>query len=173
MRSLEDTPTEPIDYAALSVAYGGLLATLAYAARHRDAETDPLATTELAPLALATFTLSRTLVHEKVDSWLRRPFVAEDGEGERRPRGRGLRYAVGELLTCTRCTGTWGALGLVALRVGRPAAGRTVISVLAAAGLNDFLQSGFCYAAASVASREDGAAQPTPRGEPLRAVPGV
>ena len=34
----------------------------------------------------------------------------------KRPRGRRLRYAVGELLNCTRCMGAWSALGLVALR---------------------------------------------------------
>ena len=35
---------------------------------------------------------------------------------DRKPKGRRLRYAVGELLTCTRCMGAWSALGLVALR---------------------------------------------------------
>ena len=37
--------------------------------------------------------------------------------GERRPRGRGLRRAVGELVTCTRCVGAWSALGIVGLRL--------------------------------------------------------
>ena len=37
-----------------------------------------------------------------------------------RPRGRRMRYAVGELLNCTRCVGAWSALGLVALRLHPP-----------------------------------------------------
>ena len=47
-------------------------------------------------------------------------------EARRKPKGRRLRYAVGELMTCTRCMGAWSALGLVALRVHSPPAGRTV-----------------------------------------------
>lgn len=145
MRSVEETPTEPVDYAALSVTYGALLATLAFAASRDPERMESLATAELASLSLATFTLAKTLVHEKVETWLRRPFVEETADGKR-PRGTGMRYAVGELMSCTRCMGTWSALALVGLRVARPDAGRTVITVLAAAGANDFLQSGFAYA---------------------------
>lgn len=170
MRAIDETPTEPLDYAALSAAYGGLLVTLAYAVRHRAKETDPLTSAELLPLGVATFTLSRAIVHEKVETWARQPFVEEDAAGRRRPKGRRLRYAVGEILTCTRCTGTWGALGLVALRVARPPAGRAIISVLAAAGINDFLQSGFTYCTASANSLESRAAEEERRAhmEPLR-----
>jgi hypothetical protein len=64
-------------------------------------------------------------------------------EASRRPKGRRLRYAAGELLTCTRCLGTWSSLGLIALRVARPREGRILASVLATAGINDWLQSGF------------------------------
>ncbi len=67
-------------------------------------------------MSAATFALSKLLVHEKAETWLRQPFLEESAEG-RRPRGRRLRYAVGELMNCTRCMGTWSALGLVALRV--------------------------------------------------------
>ena len=63
----------------------------------------------------------------------------------RRPRGRRLRYAVGELLSCTRCMGAWGALGLVALQAHAPVQGRVVTTVLAASAANDFLQSGFTW----------------------------
>ena len=61
------------------------------------------------------------------------------------PAGRRLRYAIGELLTCTRCTGAWGALGLVALRAHAPAEGRLLTSVLAVSAGNDFLHSTFSW----------------------------
>jgi len=141
VRSVDETPTERLDYAVLSTTYGALLATLALAGR-RHADSQPVTSSEMAPIALATFALSKTLVHEKVETWLRAPFVEEAG-GEKRPRGRGLRYAVGELFTCTRCMGTWSALALVSLRIARPEAGRSVVAVLATAGANDFLQAGF------------------------------
>jgi hypothetical protein len=133
---VERTPTEPSDYAALSAIYGALLAGTAVSARGRA----PIPNSELPALAAASFALSKLVVHEKVESWVRRPFVDEE---RRKPKGRRLRYAVGELLTCTRCMGAWSALGLVVLRLHSPAAGRTVATVLAASAGNDLLQSSF------------------------------
>src|SRR5215218_250339 len=138
LKPVDQTPTEAADYAAISALYGSLLAALAYSARARE----PIGRAELLPLSAATFALSKLVVHEKVDTWLRRPFVEEDGAGKK-PRGRRLRYAVGELLDCTRCMGAWSALGLVALRLHSPAAGRTVTTVLATSAANDFMQTTF------------------------------
>ena len=57
----------------------------------------------------------RSLVNGPADG--RDPLVDEsDGK---RPKGRRLRFAAGELLTCTRCLGTWSSLGLIGLRVAR------------------------------------------------------
>ena len=102
-----------------------------------------------------TFALSKLIVHEKAESWIREPFVDEEPSG-RRPKGRRLRYAVGELLTCTRCTGAWSALGLVALRLHAPATGRTVAAVLAASAGSDMLHASFkwlCAGANATVSR--------------------
>ncbi len=111
---------------------------LAAASRSRE----PIERAELLPLSAAAFSLSRLLVHDKVETWLREPFVMEEAD-EKRPKGRRLRYAVGELLTCTRCMGAWSSLALVGLRMYSPAASRTVTSVLAASAGNDALQAGF------------------------------
>jgi hypothetical protein len=138
LEPVERTPTEPADYAALSAVYGMLLTGTAVSARGRPS----IPPAELATIAAASFALSKLVVHEKVESWMRRPFVDEQ---RRKPKGRRLRYAVGELLTCTRCTGAWSALGLVALRIHAPSAGQTVATVLAASAGNDLLQSAFQY----------------------------
>jgi hypothetical protein len=143
VRSVSETPTEPLDYAVLSAAYGSLLGTLVLAAGPGSRGEEPVRPVEIVPLGLATFALTKALVHEKVETWIRVPFLEEDEEGDRRPRGRRMRYAVGELLSCTRCLGAWSALGLVALRVRSPAAGRVVTTVLATSGVNDFLQAAF------------------------------
>ena len=86
MKPVHETPTEAADYAALSTVYGSLLAGLAYSARERE----PIPAAELVPLSAATFALSKLIVHEKVETWLRRPFLDERADG-RRPRGRRLR----------------------------------------------------------------------------------
>src|SRR3954449_4401509 len=140
MRPVSQTPTEVTDYAALSALYGTLLGTTAVVARRREA----IPRDELPALSAATFAVSKLVVHEKVETWVRAPFVEEHPDGKR-PRGRRLRYAVGELLSCTRCVGAWGALGLVALRAQSPVTGRVVTTVLAASAANDFLQTGFTW----------------------------
>jgi len=144
---IERTPTEAADYMALSAVYGALLAGTAVSARGRAS----IPSAELPALAAASFALSKLLVHEKVESWVRLPFV---NEAERKPKGRRLRYAVGELLTCTRCMGAWSALGLVALRLHSPAAGRTVSTVLAASAGNDMLQATFSYLCAHATAEQ-------------------
>ena len=108
MDPVSETPTEPLDYAVLNAAYGSLLATLVVAARARRLDDERIAGVEWLPMAAATFALSKLVVNEKVVTWVRAPFVAETPSG-RRPRGRRLRYAVGELMTCTRCLGAWAA----------------------------------------------------------------
>ena len=152
MRPVTQTPTETTDYAALSALYGILLAATAATSRRRE----PVPRAEVPILAAATFALSKLIVHEKVETWLREPFVEERGDAKQ-PKGRRLRYAVGELLTCTRCTGAWSALGLVALRLYAPETGRMVATVLAASAGSDMLQSGFSWLCAGADTRRQDA----------------
>jgi len=100
---------------------------------------------DLAMLGLATFKGARTVARDEVTSFLRDPFVAgEAHEGGEEPVETGdLRQAIGELVTCTRCIGTWVAAGLTATQVVAPRFGRLLTWTLAAAGANDFLQAGF------------------------------
>ena len=136
-----DTPTEPYDYMALNAVFGALLAGVVVAARERTSSREPLTTRDLAVTGAATFALSKVIARERIGSWVREPFVEE--ERGRRPRGSGLRHAMGELLTCTRCVGAWSALGLVGLRLTSPATGRVVNDVLAVSAMNDWLQAAF------------------------------
>jgi len=155
-------PARPRDYAALSAGWGAALGTLLVAARDKGEE--PVRPAEILPLGVAAFALSKLVAKEKVDAWVREPFVEERPDGERRPRGRGMRYAVGELLTCTRCVGTWSALGLVALRVTRPREARVVSAVLGASAVNDFAQAGFNWVCArSNAAQEEVRSDAAPR----------
>jgi Protein of unknown function (DUF1360) len=144
----DDAPAEPVDYAAINAVYGALLTTLVIATRDHARE-DPISGRELVPIAAATFALSKVIAREKIGSWMREPFV-EDPKGAKKPRGRRLRRAVGELVTCTRCVGAWSALGVVGLRLASPDSGRIVTNVLAASAANDWLQAGFKLLCASV-----------------------
>jgi hypothetical protein len=54
-----------------------------------------------------------------------------------------MEQAIGELVTCTRCVGTWAAAGLAATQIIAPRFGRLLTWSLGAAAANDFLQAGF------------------------------
>jgi uncharacterized protein DUF1360 len=117
---------------------GALAALLGRDAREHD-------TLDLAVLGLATFKAARTISRDEVTSFLREPFVeGEAHEGGEDPVETGdFRQAIGELVTCSRCVGTWVAAGLGTTQVLAPRFGRLLTWTLAAGGLNDWLQAGF------------------------------
>jgi Protein of unknown function (DUF1360) len=132
-------------YALLMAAFGGGLAGAGALARALDRDPYEHTTLDLAALALATFKAARTLTDDEVTSFLREPFVegrAHEGREDPRKTG-GMRQAVGELVTCSRCAGTWVAAGLGATQIIAPRFGRLLTWTLGAAGLNDFLQASF------------------------------
>ena len=101
---------------------------------------------DLATLAAATFKASRTIARDDVTSFLREPFVEgdpRDPEDEHPVQTGGMEQAIGELVTCSRCVGTWAAAGLATTQVLAPRFGRMLTWTLAGAGINDFLQAGF------------------------------
>jgi hypothetical protein len=96
-------------------------------------------------LSVASFKAARTLSSDEVTSFLREPFVRGTAhEGDEEPLDTGdLRQAIGELVTCSRCGGTWAAAGLAVSQILAPRFGRLLTWSLAAAGANDWLQAGF------------------------------
>jgi hypothetical protein len=131
-------------YEAYATIVGGFfvgLAAVAAAARR----SPPGTALDLVALSAATFKASRTLSRERVGSFVRRPFVeceADIGEDEH-PAGDGFQRAIGELVTCTRCVGTWSAAGLAAALMLTPRFGRLLVWSLGASAANDFLQAAF------------------------------
>ena len=132
-------------YAAITGAFAALLA--GSGALSRALGRDPQCQTALdfAVLGAATFKAARTLSRDRIASFIRDPFVRGDaylGEDEV-PAGTGAQRAIGELVTCTRCVGTWAAAGLTATQILAPRVGRLLTWSLAASAANDFLQAGF------------------------------
>jgi Protein of unknown function (DUF1360) len=140
-------------YAAIMASFGGGLA--AAGAASRALRRDPHCQTplDLAVLAAATFKAARTLARDEVTSFLREPFVRGHAhEGDEEPLETGdLHQAIGELVTCSRCVGTWAAAGLATTQVLAPRFGRLLTWSLGAAGINDFLQAAF----AALTSKSD------------------
>jgi hypothetical protein len=144
---LENTPARPPyrAYAGIMGAFGAGLAAAGALARLLGRDPREHNTLDLAVLGLATFKAARTLSGDEVTSFLREPFVEGTAkEGSEDPVETGdLRQAIGELVTCSRCAGTWVAAGLVSTQIVAPQFGRLLSWALATAGLNDWLQAGF------------------------------
>jgi hypothetical protein len=127
----------------VGVFAGGLAAAggLARILRRNPACQTPL---DLVVLSAASFKASRTLARDEVTSFMREPFVRGHAHsGDEEPVKGGFHQAVGELVTCSRCVGTWAAAGLATTQILAPRFGRLLTWSLAAAGANDFLQAGF------------------------------
>jgi Protein of unknown function (DUF1360) len=132
-------------YAAITGTFAGLLAAAGALGRLLDRDPQCQSALDLVVLGGATFKASRTLARDEVTSFIRQPFVrgeAHSGEGEEPVEG-GMAQAIGELVTCTRCVGTWAAAGLASTQILAPRFGRMLTWSLAAAAANDFLQAGF------------------------------
>jgi hypothetical protein len=133
-------------YAALVGVYSGGLAAAGLLARLFRRSPQTHTALDFAVLAAANFKAARTVARDEVTSFARQPFVkgeAHTGEGEEPVETGGMQQAIGELVTCTRCIGTWTAAGLTATQILAPRAGRLLTWSLAAAAVSDFLQAGF------------------------------
>jgi hypothetical protein len=111
----------------------------------RDRLPERIATEDLVLLALATHKLSRVIARDRVTRPLRAPFTEVEGpdapvELNEHARGRGLRHAVGELISCPYCLDQWIAGGFVAGLIALPRQTRAVAGMFAVVTGSDFLQ---------------------------------
>jgi hypothetical protein len=148
MAAVLDRPTAQPPYEAYATIMGifvGGLGLAGVAARLLDRNPACQTPLDLVVLSAASFKAARTLARDEVTSFLRDPFVKGDAhEGDEEPVESGdYRQAIGELVTCSRCGGTWTAAALATTQILAPRFGRLLTWSLAAAGANDFLQAGF------------------------------
>lgn len=97
-------------------------------------------------IGIATFRLGRMIAFDRIMDPLRAPFskVVDDNSGEGKtvvPRGSGFRQALGQLIVCPTCVGTWVAAVLVALILMYPAGTRIFLYATAAVGIAEVLHS--------------------------------
>jgi len=146
-RVLRAEPEPPYGaYAAIMGAFAGGLGAAGLLSRALGRDPQCQTTLDFAVLSAASFKAARTLASDEVTSFLRTPFVegeAHSGEDEQPVQTGGFEQAIGELVTCSRCVGTWAAAGLAVTQILAPRFGRLLTWSLASAGINDFLQAGF------------------------------
>lgn len=141
-----DRPLPLGSYALLTTIFNAAFAGALIAGRERIPER--FAPGDLALMAVGTHKLSRLIAKDRVTSTVRAPFTRYEGsagpaEVKERPRGRGLRRAVGELVSCPYCLDQWVAGGFVAGMVLAPRPTRLVASMFTVVAGSDVLQHGY------------------------------
>ncbi|MHC0036675.1 DUF1360 domain-containing protein [Pseudoneobacillus sp. C159] len=100
-------------------------------------------------IIFASFRLTRLIVNDKITEFIRKPFhktieeMTPDGKTETyiEIKGTGLRYWIGELLSCHWCTGIWSAAFLYLMYIFWPQYSWPVTMILAIAGGASILQT--------------------------------
>lgn len=137
---------EPLpSYAALAGLFNLMLALFLLIARKTGRPVpERIDARDIALLGVATHKVSLLVAQDAIMSPLRAPFteLQEKQSPKRvdeRPRGKGLRRSLGELLTCHFCVGQWVASFFTYGLVFAPAVTRLVASIFAVVALSDHL----------------------------------
>jgi hypothetical protein len=145
-------------YATLIGIYNAAFAAMLLAAKNAGCQLpERIGYADLLLLGVATHKLSRLIATDRVTSPLRAPFTEYEGpagasEVKEKVRGRGIRRAMGDLITCPFCIGPWVAAALCFGLVFKPRATRLISSIFTAIAISDFLQ----HAADAVAKKKEG-----------------
>ncbi|MFE9622638.1 DUF1360 domain-containing protein [Streptomyces sp. NPDC006527] len=140
----EDVPLG--GYAVLAGAFTTAAAVYAGVARSRGLRLpERVPPWDVALLGTATYKAARLLSRDKVTSFVRAPFTRRTGEAlgaevMDEPRGRGVRRAVGDLVSCPFCLSVWVAGALVGSYAWTPRATRLICAGLGAVTPADWLQ---------------------------------
>src|SRR5437879_7341268 len=125
-------------YAEIMGTFTGLLAAAGALGRLLDRDPQCQTPLDFAVLSAASFKAARTLSHDEVTSFIRQPFVRGHAHsGGEEPVSGGMEQAIGELVTCTRCIGTWVAAGLASTKILAPRFGQLLTSPAGASAVND------------------------------------
>jgi hypothetical protein len=133
-------------YATFATVFNAALAGAVVAAKRSGRDLpERVELQDLVLIGAASHKLSRLVAKKKITSFVRAPFTELQGKGgpaelEEKPRGRGLRRAAGELLTCPYCLGLWASGAFHAGLLFAPRTTRFSASVLTAMTISDFLQ---------------------------------
>jgi hypothetical protein len=148
-------------YALLVSIFSSLFAGfLAAVGLRRQRLPERFAVGDMALISVATYRLARLLSKDAITSFLRAPFTEfvkpiGEGEVEERPRGTGLRHAMGEMLACPFCLAQWVAAGFIYGLVLVPRLTRVVASLFVVYAVADWLQLAHDAATTAVHAEED------------------
>jgi hypothetical protein len=134
---------ERLTYSALSSTFLATFTLFSYLTRRKRTELKPF---DLILLGLSSFRLGRMVSYDLVMESIRAPFTETlpdpTGAGETvEPKGTGWRRAMGNMLCCPICVGTWIAAALVYGLELAPRPTRLLVSIMGSIGLGELLNA--------------------------------
>jgi hypothetical protein len=133
-----ESQPRPLAYYALLIGlYNALYGLFLLLYRRKQDRLEEITPLDLTMLGLATLRVSKAISEDEITAVLRKPLVKADENG-RRPRGQGLRWALGKLVLCPTCTGTWVAAALGYALYLFPWATRPLLAIMSASGMEQF-----------------------------------
>ena len=136
-------PQEQATYLALIGGFTALAGAFTLYAR-KEGKSASFSPQDIVLLSLATYRAGKLIAGDAVTEPLRAPFARSKGgapdDREVEPRGGGVRLAIGTLLSCSTCIGTWAAAGLVYGLKLAPLPTRAVMVILATAGVAEITE---------------------------------
>ncbi len=125
----------PYGYYALLIAlYNALYGVFLLLYRRKETSLERIGPLDLAMLSLATLRVSKGISEDEITAVFRSPLIEGIDSGESRPRGGGMRWALGKLVLCPTCTGTWVAALLGYSLHLYPRQTRPLLAIMSASG---------------------------------------
>jgi hypothetical protein len=124
-------------YAVLIALYNALYGLFLLGYRRKKDRLDEVTGLDLAMLGLSTLRMAKLVSEDEITAVIRRPLVDVEN-GQRRPKGHGLRLALGKLVLCPTCTGTWVAAFLTYALHLFPRQTRPFLALMSASGASQF-----------------------------------
>lgn len=147
----------PVDgYGVLIGVFGALFAGFMAIVAFTDKKLpERLTLRDILLLGVGTYRVSRVLTKDSVTSVLRGHFTRFEyadgnGEVEEKPRGTGMRHAIGELVVCPYCVGQWVAAFAMYGFVLAPRVTRFIAGLYAIYTLSDYLNLAYTAAKRAV-----------------------
>lgn len=125
------------EYAALIVLYNVIFGAFLLTYRRWSHPLEKISGLDLAMLGMATLRMAKLVSEDEITTVIRRPLI-EVEHGEKHPRGSGLRWALGKLVLCPTCSGTWIAAFLTYALHLFPRYTRPFLAIMSASGASQF-----------------------------------
>jgi hypothetical protein len=135
---MDDSELRPYPYYALLIAiFNALFGSFLWLYRRKSDRLEQVSGLDVLLLGLSTLRMAKLVSEDEITTVVRRPLV-EVHEGQKQPRGRGLRRALGQLVLCPTCTGTWIAAFLTYALHLFPTQTRPFLAMMSASGASQF-----------------------------------